>query len=393
MIDAEPRENIAITIDGGGVKGAMVAYGIIELEKYLGLEEGQPLVSDPRVKVLAGTSTGSILASGLAIGMTGKQLVAMYKALGEVVFGKPGPLRPFGNTVPLLSKLQLPMGVIRFIEKFPVFGEILVYSMYPARYSLEPLRDVLRKELENIVGADTAHYTMSQLGDYLQANTAGKPTLIITAMEVLARKTRFIKSTSVSSFKDFELVEAIVASSCIPTYFPPVPISPKSGETPTRYLVDGGVGNFENPAFVAAWEMCYPQNPDENRRYDPETVTIYSFGTGYQPTEVYRKKFGLPTNWWALDWSQRVIDMFLVDAVREQSRTLISTYQGIDLRRFQLVFDQFVSADDFTLVDTYLKEKGAVLQERIRNNQHALTGIQFDPEGINHEMLQPYLTS
>ena len=59
MTNDKPRDNIAIAIDGGGVKGAMVAYGIIELEKYLGLEEGQPLISDPRVKVLAGTSTGA----------------------------------------------------------------------------------------------------------------------------------------------------------------------------------------------------------------------------------------------------------------------------------------------------------------------------------------------
>lgn len=393
MAGSEPRENIAIAIDGGGVKGAMVAYGIIELEKQLGLEEGQPLISDPRVKVVAGTSTGAVLASGLAIGMTGQQLVEMYKELGEVVFGKPGPLRPFGSKIPLLSNLKVPMSILRLIEKFPVLGEIFIYAMYPARYSLDPLRDVLRKELEKVVGKGSGDYTMSQLGKYLETTLPGRPTLIITAMEVLARKTRFIKTNQGSSFKDFPVVEAIVASSCIPTYFPPVPIPTKSGEAPTRFLVDGGVGNFENPAFVATWELCYPHNPDERRRYDPETVTVYSFGTGYNPTEVYRKKFGLPTKWWALDWSQRVIDMFLVDATREQSRTIISTYPGIDLRRFQIVFDKFISADDFQLIDTYLKEKGAVLQERIRNNEHALTGIQFDPEGIGHEIIQPYMTS
>lgn len=392
MAESEPRENIAITIDGGGVKGAMVAYGIIELEKYLGLEEGQPLISDPRIKVLAGTSTGAILAGGIALGMTGKELVKMYKALGDVVFGKPGPLRPFGSKVPLLSSLKIPMSVLRVIEKFPVLGEIFIYAMYPARYSLDPLNDILCEQIEKHIGAGTGDYTMGQFGEYLQANTVGKPTLIITAMEVLARKTRFLKTTQTSALQQMKVVDAVMASSSIPTYFPPVAIPTKSGEDPTRFLIDGGVGNFENPAYVAAWEMCYPHNPDETRRYDPKTVTVYSFGTGYQPTEIYRKKFGLPGSWWALDWAQRVIDMFLVDTVREQSRALIASYQGIDLRRFQLVFDQFIGADDFQFVDTYLKDQGMILQERIRNNQHALTGIQFDPEGIGHEIIDPYLT-
>ncbi|RPI97852.1 MAG: patatin, partial [Chloroflexi bacterium] len=70
--DYHIRENVGIAVDGGGVRGTIVAHGLIELENILGT---RPLINDPRVKVVAGTSTGSLIAAALAIGMTGEEIL------------------------------------------------------------------------------------------------------------------------------------------------------------------------------------------------------------------------------------------------------------------------------------------------------------------------------
>lgn len=375
------RDHIGIAIDGGGVRGAIVAHGIIELENILGT---RPLIDDPRVKVLAGTSTGSLIAASLALGLTGEQILALYTQLGERAFSQAGTLRPYGVRIPLLSRARLPIGVVRALEKVPLsIGELLLYLLMPARYSFGPLRAIIRETLGNhpVLGANP---TLAEVGAYLRAKP-NQPTLIITAVEVAARQTRFLKTTSTETYERMTLTDALLASSSIPTYFDPIPLPATSGRRPTRWLVDGGVGNFGNPALVVAWEMCEPLG--SGRGYNPADVTLYSFGTGFAPAEVYEKEYGSARNWWALDWSLRAADLFVDDTIREQARNLIGQYRGIDLRRFQVLLDRVVEPDRFDLLDDYLMQKGEQLRRLVRQNRHALRSTEditqrHDPERI-----------
>lgn len=375
------REHIGIAVDGGGVRGAIVAHGIIELENILG---ARPLIDDPRVKVLAGTSTGSLIAAGLALGLTGEEILALYTQLGKRAFSQAGTLRPFGARIPLLSRARLPIGTVRALEKLPLsIGEVLLYLLMPARYSFDPLRAIIRETLAKhaVLGADP---TLAEVGAYLQAKP-NRPTLIITAVEVGARQTRFLKTTPSETYGQMKLADALLASSCIPTYFDPIPIPPPPGARPTRWLVDGGVGNFGNPALVVAWEMCEPLS--QARGYDPAQVTLYSFGTGYVPTEIYDRAYGMAPRWWALDWAIRATDLFVDDTIREQARNLVAQYRGIDLRRFQVLLDRVVDPDRFDLLDGYLMQKGEQLRRLVRQNRHALrppdeVDQRHDPEQI-----------
>ena len=379
--DYGQRDHIGIAIDGGGVRGAIVAHGIIELENILGT---RPLIDDPRVKVLAGTSTGSLIAAALALGLTGEQILTLYTQLGERAFSKAGTLRPFGVRIPLLSRARLPIGVVRALEKAPLsIGEVLLYLLMPARYSFDPLRAIIREALGNH-SALGANPTLAEVGAYLRTRQ-NQPTLIITAVEVGARQTRFLKTTSTETYGRMPLADALLASSSIPTYFDPIPIPLAAGARPTRWLVDGGVGNFGNPALVVAWEMCEPLGT--GRGYDPADVTLYSFGTGFAPTEVYEKEYGSPCDWWALDWAIRATDLFVDDKIREQARNLLGQYGGIDLRRFQVLLDRVVEPDRFDLLDDYLMQKGEQLRRLVRQNRHALRSTEdidqrHDPERI-----------
>jgi predicted acylesterase/phospholipase RssA len=378
----EIREHVGIAIDGGGIKGAIVAEGLIELEQMLGVDR---LIDSPKLKVIAGTSTGALIAGSIAAGMSGTEILSLYRSLGEAAFAKSGPLRPFGRKIPVLSQIPLPPRVVRFIDRLPL-GDIVVYALLPARYSFDPLRRIMRKTLADhpVPNNDP---TLEAVGNFLRTQHHG-PTVIITAAEVSARRTHFLKTVADEKYRHMKFIEAMLASSCIPTYFPPIALP--SGDTPTRWLVDGGVGSFGNPALVVAWEMCDPHNPDPARHYDPNHTTVFSFGTGTLLPEVYRAHNGDPSRWWALKWVSRVMDVFIDTAIREQSRSLVCTYPGIDLRRFQVALPKPISADRFDLLDTILHKKGLELRELMRENRHALNpdpDLRYDPEGIWHSML------
>jgi predicted acylesterase/phospholipase RssA len=58
------RRNVAIAIDGGGIRGVIATQALSMLEQAL----GKPL--HEVFRLAAGTSTGSIISSGIASGMT-----------------------------------------------------------------------------------------------------------------------------------------------------------------------------------------------------------------------------------------------------------------------------------------------------------------------------------
>lgn len=382
------RENIGIAVDGGGIKGLIVVYGIMELERIFGVER---LLDLPQLKVVAGTSTGALIASGIAVGMKGTELLDLYVNLGDNVFSKPGPFRPFGNRISFLKNWTLPTSAARFIERLPAgIGDFLLYALLPARYSFDPLRGTLRDILAKRPPEYTPNNnpTLRELGRHLEEH-GHDLTVIITATEVAARKTHFLKTNPKERYQDMKTIEAVLASSCIPTYFPPIPLP--TNDDPPRLLVDGGVGNFGNPAAVVAWELCNPANADQRRGYDPENTTVISFGTGVTSRETYRASNGDPNSWWALQWAPRSLDIFNDMSLREQSRTIVFSYPGIDLRRFQVGLEKNIGADAFDLVNTILTQKGQEMATLVRENRHALhpnVDIRNDPEGIYDDMLK-----
>ena len=70
---------LILSLDGGGIRGVLTAR---LLER---LAERSPFLAD--VELIAGTSTGGILALGLAAGLEPEELVALYVKKGEDIFG------------------------------------------------------------------------------------------------------------------------------------------------------------------------------------------------------------------------------------------------------------------------------------------------------------------
>ena len=76
------RKNVALAIDGGGIRGLIVAKALSMLETEMGRSLHDVF------RLTAGTSTGSIIAAGLASGLSAEHLYQMYLQLSGNIFKK-----------------------------------------------------------------------------------------------------------------------------------------------------------------------------------------------------------------------------------------------------------------------------------------------------------------
>jgi patatin-like phospholipase/acyl hydrolase len=92
-----------LSLDGGGVKGILTLGMLKPLEDELRKRAGGG--ADFRLSdyydLIGGTSTGAIVASGLALGLSIDELIELYMRLGPDVFG-----RSAGDGVFLQSKFE-----------------------------------------------------------------------------------------------------------------------------------------------------------------------------------------------------------------------------------------------------------------------------------------------
>ena len=354
------RQNTALAIDGGGIKGLIIAQALIALEDELG---GGPLIKRPELKIMAGTSTGAIITAAIAMGMTSAEIAQVYMEMGQKVF-------------PPLAPKWLPDAFEKVDE---VAHIILQHSLYSNDRLVELLKEVIQKRMGK------ADLTLAELNETLGPDKA----LILTAVNITERRTRFLKSYKPSD-GDWKLWEAILASSSAPIALPVLPRDEADGKR--VYYTDGGVGNYGNPAYVVAQEAVI------FRGCDPQDVTVLSFGTGWVNADNYQKAVGEPDKWRGLDWAQNAPTVIVGDAARAQSIDIVEGFGGgqIDLRRFQFALEQDISGDAYGSDETYqlMKDLGDQLGARIRQDQYAPKAYppadlaKFDPECIYTNLLK-----
>jgi len=92
------RENIPtgrlfriLALDGGGLRGAFTAAVLAKWDEMLNRGSGRDLVS--HFDIVAGTSTGAILAIGLGLGLSPRELLEFYRIQGPKIFPKDRSLR------------------------------------------------------------------------------------------------------------------------------------------------------------------------------------------------------------------------------------------------------------------------------------------------------------
>ena len=261
-----------LSLIGGGIRGAFVTSYLKELEAKL----GRPIAES--FDLIAGTSTGGIIAAGLAFGHPAAKMHDFYVRYGSSIFTK----RPAYKA----------KGIYRFL--YPIANWIFnnrtggsLDSAFQARFS----PDALEKSFDEGFGKNT-------LGDIKCTR------LIMPAVNLSKGQPHVFRSTHLPKAihdKDIPIAEAIIASTAAPTYFPHRQIGEYA-------YVDGGVWAAD-PSMLSVAEAIRIQQFQKQLAPDAEITTndihLLSIGTG-------RAQFSLkpPGNDAGLIyWASRVADV------------------------------------------------------------------------------------
>lgn len=218
-MDGQGRFQI-LSLDGGGLRGVFSAAVLANFEQDAGTR-----VVD-HFDLIAGTSTGGIIALGLGLGMTPRQMVEFYTQLGPDVFRDRSRLRSVRR---------------------------LLRSKYPARR--------LRSALTDVFGDRT-------FGDSTKR-------LIITSYNIGSDDVYLFRTPHLPHLaRDWResLIDVAMATSAAPTFLPGVSLH-------GARLVDGGLW-ANNPSMVALAEAVGPLG------HPLGAVRVLSLGT---TTEVRRR--------------------------------------------------------------------------------------------------------
>jgi patatin-like phospholipase/acyl hydrolase len=242
-----------LSIDGGGIRGLIPALVLAELER----RAAKPV--SELFDLIAGTSTGGILACGLTLPgegveprYTAAELVEFYEREGPGIF-----TRSLGKQITSLG------GVI------------------DERYPSEPLREALERAFGD-----------ARLRD-------ARTRVLVPAYEIERRTPWFFRSVRALADPayDFAMAEVALATSAAPTYFEPVKLQAPNADRDYYALVDGGV--FAVNPGMCAWA--------EARALDlPDDTVVVSLGTG---SLIRRIPYDDAKDWGLLEWAQPVLDV------------------------------------------------------------------------------------
>ncbi len=268
-----------LSLDGGGIRGAVTLGYLKKLEAELRRRHNRPdMVLSDYFDLIGGTSTGSIIAASLAIGMDIASILKGYGEMGSTIFEPPAKWWQFGK----------------------LLRQNLFYKNRPAA-----IEGTLQKYFHN-------QETNTEI---LLGGKELKCGLVIVAKRVDTFSVWPMHNNPKGKYydqnKDIPLWRVVRASSAAPTFFPPT-IFQYDQKGSKGAFIDGGVSTFNNPAMLLflistlkGFKLEWPTGPDQ--------LLLVSIGTGttdirYTADEV--QELGEKN---ALFWGQTVPNLFMRD--------------------------------------------------------------------------------
>ena len=241
-----PGPKRILALDGGGLRGILMLGLLQTIEKILQERHGEPKFRLCHYfDLIAGTSTGAIIAAALALGMRVDEVIGHYQMLGRQVFSRgwfrSGVVRARYDENTLIRHLK------RIFDKDRTLGD----------ESLQTGILIVTKRLDT---GSPWPLGNNPRGRYFKA----KPT-----------------DTWISN-ADYPLWKVVRASTAAPYYFDPESISiaaERGKKAVIGTFVDGGVSPFNNPslqAFMYATLGGY----HVNWKTGHEQLLLVSVGTG-----------------------------------------------------------------------------------------------------------------
>jgi len=252
-----------LSLDGGGIRGAFIAAFLAKVQENV----DEPLVR--YFDLIAGTSTGGLIAVALGMGITPQEIKDLYELEGPSIFTRPPP--------------QLPNIKRRFIDAILRRGAPSLDAewLFRSKYSSEPLKTALLKRLDD-----------RPLGE-------AQCRLVIPSVDLTAGKVVVFKTPHRPNFvrdRHFRAVDIILATTAAPSYFPSASI-----ESGSSYC-DGGIW-ANNPALVGYVEAVKISKECTRPGIDPqfthETIHLLSIGTGRASYFLRPNVEESGLKWWA----------------------------------------------------------------------------------------------
>lgn len=278
-----------LSIDGGGIRGIVPAHIIHCLQSRLKIDPFE------HFDMITGTSTGAIIAAGIACKVKTEKIVDLYQNDGGAIFCK-------GRSL------------------VPSFIRPAIHSVYKNVSLKDKLKDVFGE---------------IKLGDIT------KP-LLLPATDIGNGGVHVFKSSYSPDFtrdKDVYVRDAVLASCSAPTYFDPVKVNQYA-------LADGGLW-ANNPSLAAIIDAQYRLKKQLNE------LKVLSLGTGHSKTYYgldLNKKWGLISGWRLKEFISFLLSL--------QSQTT-QNYMQLLLEKHQLLRLDFESdkplpLDDCSMIDDLL---------------------------------------
>lgn len=275
-----------LSVDGGGIRGIFPAHILQCVQERLGID-----VFD-YFDMIAGTSTGSIIAAGIACQKQPMELVSLYRKHGAEIFG----------------------------QKIKSWWPSILKQGMHSKYENKNLKTILHNEFGDV-----------KLGDIQ------KPLLIPTT-DIGNGGVHVFKSSYSNSFtRDMNVTvkQAVLASCSAPAFFNPTKVH-------NYLLADGGVW-ANNPALAAVIDAQYRLN------VDIKNIRILSIGTGQSKTAYgmdENKNWGLLMGWKNLEFIS-----FLLSLQAQSTQNYLQLMLAKDqLTRLDFKSDNPLPMDDATLL-------------------------------------------
>jgi patatin-like phospholipase/acyl hydrolase len=310
---------LILTCDGGGIRGVISALLIQQLDAELDFLK--------RVNLFAGTSTGGLIALGLAGGVPIDRIVDIYMTRGAEVF------KPYASFSP-----QPPPSLTKVYPQ----AALLPVDLLHVKYTDQGLSKIVKQTFpsDKMLSELTRKVLVTSLDLYDTQRKAWQP---VSLTNLAGSKT-----------SDIKVLDAALSTCGAPVYFPPH-IFTHNGQK--RALVDGGV-YANNPSMLAA-ATTISSGTLKRRGLAFEDIKLLSLGTGFT-LDGMPPKLMLPAAWYGvLAWMspltlpptpQFPLLPLLMDSVADIDTFQCKQILGNNFRRGNVQLQQPIDLDDYQKV-------------------------------------------
>lgn len=288
-----------LCLDGGGIRGVFTAAILTSWHRMLAPEAKGKFIH--HFDLVAGTSTGSILAVGLAMGMGPQELLDLYRANGPGIF-------PNGWSKGVFSR----------------------------KYSSDPLRDALkRSRLQHLTFKDALRPLVIPTIEGMRGEA-----VILTTPHAADR----------TAHRDLSAVDAIMASAAAPTFFDEQEIT---NPIATIRYVDGGLW-ANNPILPAVAEATRYLNAPLDR------IDVLSLGTMQSDLDLSGKLGGGKLSW---GWDGGIVSLFFNAQETAADQLAMRLLQPTKFLRINDFTSNLTKLDDASMIEE-LASRGRVTGEK-----------------------------